>query len=215
MPIWEVCVCSWCWGERSSHPSWTKDTSTRAVTARGWGRQVSRSCSKVSSTAPWGWVHGPTNGAVPCWGWRPCRLGQHRGSGCLCVRSDCLSWHVPIVQVQVRPRTHSSSPAQVWWPTLRMAFVPGVGWAFRLACFQRRKWVSSTSGTYQSPQFSPRPWNSCICTQSKSSVPLAFDINQPAPQEYPSPWRMVHVSSVTWKGKKHKSSEERNLLWRD
>lgn len=80
-----------------------------------------------------------------------------------------------------RPRTHSHL-LRWWWPTPWTAFVPGVGLGLPPGLLQRRKWVSSMSGTYQKPSVQPQALElSGICTDKVSpQFPFAFDINQPA-----------------------------------
>lgn len=171
MPIWEVCaLVAGVLGRKELPPILDEKRHVPCVqvTGRGgWGRQVSRSCSKVSSTAPWGWVHSPQM-SCSLLGWRPpCRLGQHRGSGCLCVRpGDCPKLTRPLVQVQgghAHTATCSGGDDQsLGWPLCLVW-----GWAFRLACFREGNGFPARLAPTKSPQFSPRPWNLAVSVQTK------------------------------------------------
>lgn len=66
--------------------------------------------------------------------------------------------------------------------SLGLPFVPRVGLGLPPGLLQRRKWVSSVSGTYQKPSVQPQALELGGIRTDKVSpqFTFAFDVNQPA-----------------------------------
>lgn len=90
------------------------------------------------------------------------RLGQHRGSGCLCVRPGGRPKLTgPLMHVQ--GATCAGGGDQSLGLPLCLAW----GWAFRLACFREGDGFPARLAPTKSPQFNPSPWNLAVSVQTK------------------------------------------------